>query len=288
MSKLMIRRARRADAEEIFLLVSRTIDACYTGHYSEKIVGAFHDFHSFENILRDIEREKCFVAAQQGKIVGTVTVVAAEVHRLFVSPSAQGRGIGSALLSTAEGEIKVISPFAQVDSSIPAESFYERMGYTCREERTDEVCGEPIYWKVYTKDLARAHCDHALYMGERRMRAKSTERESEKGDKNFFDRVYAAVKRIPCGKVASYGQIARMCGSPRSSRAVGYALHVNPYPGVVPCHRVVNREGRLAPAFAFGGAEVQKELLEREGVAVKKMDALYFVDMDKYQWKETI
>lgn len=87
-------------------------------------------------------------------------------------------------------------------------------------------------------------------------------------NKNFFQLVYEAVQKIPEGKVASYGQIARLCGSPRSSRAVGYALHVNPLPGIVPCHRVVNREGRLAPAFAFGGAGVQKSLLEAEGVEV--------------------
>ncbi len=101
---------------------------------------------------------------------------------------------------------------------------------------------------------------------------------------NFFDRVYEAVKDIPSGKVASYGQIALLCGNPRSSRAVGYALHVNPYPGVVPCHRVVNREGRLAPAFAFGGAQIQKELLEKEGVPVEEREGLYYVDMGIYCW----
>ena len=101
---------------------------------------------------------------------------------------------------------------------------------------------------------------------------------------NFFELVYAAVQKIPCGKVASYGQIARLCGSPRSSRAVGYALHVNPLPGIVPCHRVVNREGRLAPAFAFGGAEVQKDLLERESVEVFQRDGLYYVNIEKYRW----
>ena len=72
---------------------------------------------------------------------------------------------------------------------------------------------------------------------------------------SFFENVYEAVQLIPRGKVATYGQIARMIGAPRSSRAVGYALHANPRPGVIPCHRVVNREGRLAPAFAFGGPE---------------------------------
>ncbi len=103
---------------------------------------------------------------------------------------------------------------------------------------------------------------------------------------NFFACVYEIVQKIPIGKVATYGQIARLCGSPRSSRAVGYALHVNPLPGVIPCHRVVNREGRLAPAFAFGGPDVQCRLLEQEGVfPVRAPDGMYYVDMEKHRWK---
>ena len=58
-----------------------------------------------------------------------------------------------------------------------------------------------------------------------------------------FERVYAAVRLIPRGSVATYGQIARAIGNPRLSRVVGYALHVNPEPGVIPCHRVVRRDG---------------------------------------------
>ena len=277
MSKFQIRKARRSDAEEIFKLVSRTIDACYTGYYTEKIVGAFHDFHSAENILSSVEYGKCYVCVRGGAIIGTVTAEGAEVHRLFVSPDVQGEGVGAALLRSAEREIQKTSPFVQVDSSIPAEKFYERMGYTLKEECTDEVCGEPIYWKVYIKNFPQSA---AIFDADSRV---GMMKRGAEGD-NFFSRVYAAVQRIPCGKVASYGQIARLCGSPRSSRAVGYALHVNPFPGVVPCHRVVNREGRLAPAFAFGGAEVQKELLEREGVEAVQRDGLYYVDMEKYRW----
>ena len=85
---------------------------------------------------------------------------------------------------------------------------------------------------------------------------------------SFYDKVYEQVLKIPKGRVATYGQIAALCGSPRASRAVGFALHANPMPGVIPCHRVVNRFGGLAPAFAFGGIEVQKRLLEEEGVLV--------------------
>ena len=100
--------------------------------------------------------------------------------------------------------------------------------------------------------------------------------------KGFFDKVYEKVMLIPEGKVATYGMIAAMCGNPRCSRAVGYALHVNPLPGIVPCHRVVTREGRLAPSFAFGGSEVQRDMLEKEGVEVNGE----YVDLSKYLWRE--
>ena len=100
---------------------------------------------------------------------------------------------------------------------------------------------------------------------------------------NFFESVYEAVKLIPKGKVASYGQIAHIVGSPRASRQVGWALHCNPYQGIVPCHRVVFRDGSLTQGFAFGGREVQKSLLEAEGVIFKDE---YTVDMQKSGWRQ--
>ncbi len=98
---------------------------------------------------------------------------------------------------------------------------------------------------------------------------------------NFYEKVYEIVRQIPPGRVASYGQIAALAGNVRASRAVGYALHRNPLPGIIPCHRVVNREGRLAPGFAFGGPGIQQSLLEAEGVAVQNG----FVDLRQYGWK---
>ncbi|HCH74124.1 MAG TPA: cysteine methyltransferase [Clostridiales bacterium] len=83
---------------------------------------------------------------------------------------------------------------------------------------------------------------------------------------SFFEKVYEIVKTVPEGKVISYGKVALLSGNPKAARQVGWALHANPYPGVVPCHRVVNRFGELSPAFAFGGENVQKKLLEKEGV----------------------
>ena len=83
---------------------------------------------------------------------------------------------------------------------------------------------------------------------------------------SVFEKIYEQVKRIPEGRVATYGQIAALAGRPRAARVVGYALHKNPMPGVIPCHRVVNREGKVSPAFAFGGKNMQIELLTKEGV----------------------
>jgi len=85
-------------------------------------------------------------------------------------------------------------------------------------------------------------------------------------ENNFFERVYEAVKQIPKGKVSTYGDIARAIGAPRCARQVGWALHVNPEQGVIPCHRIVFKDGSLASGFAFGGPEVQKAMLESEGV----------------------
>ncbi len=83
---------------------------------------------------------------------------------------------------------------------------------------------------------------------------------------NTFDEIYEEVCLIPKGKVASYGYIACRLGNPRLSRVVGYALHVNPRPGEIPCHRVVMKDGRLSSGFVFGGEGEQKKLLEKEGI----------------------
>lgn len=86
----------------------------------------------------------------------------------------------------------------------------------------------------------------------------------------FADRVLAVVRQIPRGKVATYGQIARIIGAPRSARYVGYALRAAPATGAdaepIPCHRVVLKDGRMATGLAFGGPGVQREMLEGEGV----------------------
>ncbi|NBJ67179.1 MGMT family protein [Adlercreutzia caecimuris] len=102
---------------------------------------------------------------------------------------------------------------------------------------------------------------------------------------DFANRVFAVVRRIPAGKVATYGQVGRMIGAPRAARYVGYALHGNPEPGsepgCIPCHRVVFKDGRMATGFAFGGPDEQRKMLAAEGVA---FDEEGRVLMDAFQW----
>lgn len=81
-------------------------------------------------------------------------------------------------------------------------------------------------------------------------------------------RIYEAVKKIPKGCVATYGQVAQLAGDRKMARAVGNALHRNPDPEHIPCYRVVNAKGELAGAFAFGGEHVQQRLLEQDGIKV--------------------
>ncbi len=91
-------------------------------------------------------------------------------------------------------------------------------------------------------------------------------------------RIYEAVKRIPKGKIATYAQVAEMAGNKKMCRAVGNALHKNPDPDNIPCYRVVNAKGELAGAFAFGGSDVQSNLLRADGIEVLDNK----VDLAKY------
>lgn len=94
----------------------------------------------------------------------------------------------------------------------------------------------------------------------------------------MFQDFYEVVKKIPKGKVASYGFVSRAAGHKGKARQVGWALHVNPSPGEIPCHRVVKIDGSLSESFAFGGINMQEKLLMEEGVEIVNGKA----DMTKY------
>lgn len=95
---------------------------------------------------------------------------------------------------------------------------------------------------------------------------------------SFFDEVYKVVKRVPKGKVTTYGEIARALGT-KDARKVGWALHANSDPET-PCHRVVNKDGKLAANFAFDGEAEQRRRLESEGIVFEGKK----VDLEKHIW----
>ena len=104
---------------------------------------------------------------------------------------------------------------------------------------------------------------------------------------SFYDKIYRIVKRVPKGKVATYGQIAAICGAPRSARTVGWALHVLPADKLekVPWHRVINREGRISTTCLEHPADMQAYLLKTEGIEVIKKEGNWRINLEKYLWK---
>jgi len=90
-----------------------------------------------------------------------------------------------------------------------------------------------------------------------------------KSNKGYFEEVYRIVSKIPEGSIMTYGMIATMLGNPSASRIVGYAMNSAPMELNLPCHRVVNKEGRMAPGNIFGGEEKQREMLAKEGIIFK-------------------
>lgn len=101
---------------------------------------------------------------------------------------------------------------------------------------------------------------------------------------NFFDRVYAVIRMIPRGKVVSYGQIAALLGHPRAARTVGWALNALRDNDIddVPWQRVINSQGRISISRADLGAELQRALLEEEGV---EFDDCGYVDLNRFGWE---
>ena len=102
---------------------------------------------------------------------------------------------------------------------------------------------------------------------------------------NFFERVYEVARRIPYGKVTSYGAIAKAIGSGRSARMVGYAMNAAHNLEDVPAHRVVNRNGLLTGKHHFEGTNLMQQLLESEGIIVIENQ---IVDFDKHFWQPEV
>jgi methylated-DNA-protein-cysteine methyltransferase related protein len=100
-----------------------------------------------------------------------------------------------------------------------------------------------------------------------------------------YKRIYAIVKKIPYGKVATYGQIAQLADMPRAARQVGYALSATPENVKIPWHRVINSEGKISMRLKHwqsGNDDLQKILLEAEGV---EFDSSERIDLKRFRWQ---
>ena len=166
---------------------------------------------------------------------------------------------------------------------------YEKDGYICLNVKADPEWRD--FWREAYASVQpgyhqnKYHWNTIILDGSipdkdiKRMIAESYDLISDSPTK----RIYAAVRKIPKGHVATYGQVAELAGNPRMSRAVGNALHKNPDPDGTPCFRVVNSKGELSGEFAFGGIGRQAELLIADGVEVVdgKVDLTkYGIDVD--------
>ncbi|MCB0460305.1 MAG: MGMT family protein [Flavobacteriaceae bacterium] len=98
---------------------------------------------------------------------------------------------------------------------------------------------------------------------------------------NFFEKVYEVARKIPYGRVTSYGAIAKYLGAARSARMVGWALNASSTDDTVPAHRVVNRNGILTGKHHFSGINLMQQLLENEGIKVKNLQV---VDFESLFW----
>lgn len=102
-------------------------------------------------------------------------------------------------------------------------------------------------------------------------------------DEIFLERVYQKVAEIPEGRITTYGKIAELAGYIGAYREVGHAMSRVTDGKALPCHRVVNKSGELAPHHAFGGKERQRRMLMDEGITFLKDGA---IDMDRHMWPE--
>ena len=104
----------------------------------------------------------------------------------------------------------------------------------------------------------------------------------------FYEKMRIVCLAIPEGRVATYGQIAMLCGCPKNARQVGYGLRQGLAGEDVPAFRVVNSRGILSGADQFGIPGLQQHLLEEEGVSVMFRDGSWLVDLKQFGWKTTV
>ncbi len=129
-----IREFQRADLPALKALVHQTIALCYPGHYCAEAVRFFIDYHNEEAILRDARAGRTIVLDKAGRVLGTGTLVGAEIKRVFVNPAFQKQGCGRRIVRhLEETAVRAGVGMVKLDASLPSKAFYDRLGYTTVE-----------------------------------------------------------------------------------------------------------------------------------------------------------
>ncbi len=129
-----IRGFQRADLAALKAMVHKTIATCYPGHYCAEAVRFFIDYHNEEAILQDAQRGRTMVIDKAGRILGTGTIVADEIKRVFVDPTFQRQGFGRRIMQQLEeAASRQGAATVKLDASLPSKAFYDRLGYITLE-----------------------------------------------------------------------------------------------------------------------------------------------------------
>jgi len=150
-----LRPFQAADLEALHALVARTIETSYAGVYGRSAIDHFHSHHSAEQIGKDAEAGFTLVAERAGRLVGTGTVVEEHIGRMYVDPEHQGRGLGRRILAALEQRARDAGrESVYLGASLPARTFYERLGYTLvREDAHEFADGTRLVWFRMIKRL---------------------------------------------------------------------------------------------------------------------------------------
>jgi len=140
MTEFTIRKFKETDLPALTALIHKTVGACYPGHYCREAIHFFLRYHSVDAIRADARAGRTLVLDRAGRVFGTGTLVGAEIKRVFVDPVRQGEGFGRHLMqhlerTAAQHGIRTV----QLDASLPAQAFYERLGYV-----TVTAASEPV------------------------------------------------------------------------------------------------------------------------------------------------
>lgn len=147
-------RAKKEDAQQIYLLVQNTIKTVYPKYYPNEVVDFFCALHSRENILKDIEGGCVGILWNENQIVGTGSCKGNHITRVYVAPKFQNRGCGSYIMACLEKEISASHNTAVLDASLPACHLYEKLGYrTVSHQKHPVENGVILVYEIMEKQL---------------------------------------------------------------------------------------------------------------------------------------